>query len=175
MSKSRISRRDFQSLERRRFRAARLLKKGLSQAEVARLVGVHRQSVNRWAKTLQREGMEGLHKAGRAGRKPRLSAEDFAALERGLVAGAQACGYPTALWTSQRVARLIEQQSGVKYHPDHVCRILAKLRWSCQRPVGRALERNEAAIANWKKRRWPEIKKKRAPKAGPSSSSMKAG
>jgi transposase len=79
-----------------------------------------------------------------------LSAEDFAALEQGLVAGPQACGYPTALWTSQRVARLIEQQSGVKYHPDHVCRILAKLRWSCQRPVGRALERNEAAIAHWR-------------------------
>ena len=175
MSKSRTIRRDFHSLEKRRFRAARLLEKGFSQAEVARRVGVHRQSVNRWARTLEREGIGGLNKAGRAGRKPRLSAEDFAALEQGLAAGPQACGYPTALWTSQRVAHLIEQQSGVKYHPDHVCRILAKLRWSCQRPVGRALERNETAIARWKKRRWPEIKKKRAPKAVPSSSSMKAG
>jgi transposase len=39
--------RDFEALERRRMRAARLLAKGLSQSEVARRVGAHRQSVSR--------------------------------------------------------------------------------------------------------------------------------
>jgi transposase len=174
MIKSKRVRRDFDLLEKRRWRAARLLEKGLPQAEVARRVGVHRQSVSRWAATLQSKGATGLKKAGRAGRKPRLNAAHLAALEEGLKAGPQACGYPTALWTSQRVAHLIEQQSGIRYHPDHVCRILARLRWSCQRPVGRALERDEAKIAHWKKKRWPDIKKKPRGKAAPSSSSTKA-
>jgi len=173
MTKSKSVRRDFDLLEERRLLAAQLLEKGLPQAEVARRVGVHRQSVGRWAATLEGEGVAGLKKAGRAGRKPRLGAEELAALEEGLKAGPQAFGYPTALWTSGRVARLIEKQTGVRYHPDHVCRILAKLRWSCQRPVGRALERDEEKIENWKKRRWPAIKKKPLAKAAPSSSLMK--
>ena len=174
MTKSKRVRRDFDLMEERRLLAAKLLEKGLPQAEVARRVGVHRQSVSRWAATLQGEGVTGLKKAGRAGRKPRLGAEELAALEVGLKAGPQAFGYPTALWTSGRVARLIEEQTGVRYHPDHVCRILAKLRWSCQRPVGRALERDEKKIEHWKKKRWPAIKKKRLAKAAPSSSLMKA-
>ena len=49
-------RRDFVALERRRRRAARLLAQGLSPSEVARQVGVHRQSVSRWARQLEREG-----------------------------------------------------------------------------------------------------------------------
>src|SRR5438067_13907772 len=97
MSKSKSVRRDFDLLEKRRLRAARLLDKGVPQAEVARRVGVHRQSVSRWAATLQSEGPKGLKKAGRAGRKPRLNAEDLVALEEGLKAGPQACGYPHRL------------------------------------------------------------------------------
>jgi transposase len=174
MTKRKSARRDFDLLEERRLLAAKLLEKGLPQAEVARCVGVHRQSVSRWSAMLQGAGVTGLKKAGRAGRKPRLGSQELAALEEGLKAGPQAFGYPTALWTSGRVARLIEQQTGIRYHPDHVCRILAKLRWSCQRPVGRALERDEKKIQNWKKKRWPAIKKKPPAKAAPSSSLMKA-
>jgi DDE superfamily endonuclease/winged helix-turn-helix protein len=48
----------------------------------------------------------------------------------------------------------------VKYHPGHVWRILRQLNWSVQQPIGRALERNEGVIDQWKHRRWPEIKKK---------------
>jgi hypothetical protein len=44
----------------------------------------------------------------------------------------------------------------------------------CQRPVGRALERDEKKIRQWKQKRWPELKKKPAKKGEPSSSSTKA-
>lgn len=152
--------RDFEALESRRFSAFRLLKKGLSEAEVARQVGVHRQSVNRWAKQIEEQGREGLKKAGRAGRKSRLSEADLKRIERGLKRGPQALGYETNLWTLERVAELIERDCGVKYHPGHVGWLLGKLGWSCQRPTGRALQRDEAAIERWKKRRWPELKKK---------------
>ena len=52
----------------------------------------------------------------------------------------------TALWTTQRVADLIERRFGVRYHRDHVGRVLGQMGWSCPRPVGRAKERNEAAL-----------------------------
>jgi transposase len=153
-------RRDFDALERRRFRAFGLLIKGLSEAEVARRVGVHRQSVNRWAKQIDDKGRAGLKQAGRAGRKSRLRETDLKRLELGLKQGPQALGYETHLWTLERVAELIERDFGVEYHPGHVGWLLKKLGWSCQRPTGRALERDEQAIKRWKKRRWPELKKK---------------
>jgi len=149
----------FKTLEQRRLKAARLLEQGLHQSEVARRVGVHRQSVSRWARQLEEAGRAGLKRAGRAGRKPKLSTTDRNRIEQGLKQGPEALGYSTSLWTSQRVAHLIEQERGVRYSSTHVWRLLKQLGWSCQRPVGRALERDEQAIRRWKKRRWPELKK----------------
>lgn len=167
-------RRDFSVLEQRRLQAARLLNKGVAQSEVARRVGVHRQSVSRWAQQLETAGVSGLKKAGRAGRKPRLSAADLKKIEQGLKRGPEALGYETSLWTAWRVAHLIEQECGVHYHSSQAWRILRQLGWSCQRPTGRALERDEPKIRHWKQKRWPEIKKKPTNKAVRSSSSTRA-
>jgi transposase len=71
------------------------------------------------------------------------------------------------------VAHLIQQEFGVRYHEGHVWKILVSLGWSPQRPVGRARERNEAAIRTWKRKTWPTIKEKPARKGARSSSSTK--
>ena len=167
-------RRDFEELERRRMQAARLLEKGYSQSEVARRVGAQRQSVSRWAVLLQNEGRRGLKRAGRAGRKPQLSGQDVRKIVRHLKRGPEALGYETNLWTSGRVAHLIEEQCGVRYHAAHVWRILRQLGWSCQRPSGRALERDEEKIRIWKQQRWPALKKRPETRAAPSFASTKA-
>ena len=168
-------RRDFEALERRRLQAVALLDQGLNESEVARRLKVSHTSVNRWAQLRTKEGSKGLKQAGRAGRKPRLSAEDLKRLERGLLKGPEALGYETPLWTLWRVGHLIEQEFGVRYHNGHVWRILRRLQWSCQRPVGRARERNEKAIVHWKKVEWPRIKKKPKKRGAPLSSSTRAG
>jgi len=168
-------RRDFEALERRRLQAVALLDQGLSQSEVARRMKVSHTSVNRWARVLAQQGSKGLKQAGRAGRKPRLSAEDLKRLEQGLLKGPEALGYETPLWTLWRVSHLIEQEFGVRYHKGHIWKILRQLKWSCQRPVGRARERNEKAIQYWKQVEWPRIKKKPAKRGARSSSSTRAG
>ena len=154
--------------------AAELLRQGVSQSEVARQVGAHRQSVSEWAAKLREHGKRGLRQAGRAGRRPRLRPEDIKRIERGLKRGPEALGYASNLWTANRVAHLIEQECGIQYHPGHVWRILRQMGWSCQRPTGRALERDEEKIRQWKQQRWPELKKRPKTKAGRSSSSTKA-
>ena len=144
-----------------------MLREGLHAAEVARRVGVHRQSVSRWEKDLKVSGLRGLRKAGRAGRKARLSEADLKRIERELSRGPQVLGYETNLWTTFRVADLIERQCGVRYHPAHVWRLLTQLGWSCQRPARRALERDEEKVQWWKKKRWPKLKKKPRGKIAP--------
>jgi transposase len=160
--------RDFDALEERRVEGARLLGQGLHAAEVARRVGVHRQSVSRWEKQLKASGIKGLRKAGRAGRKTRLSEADLRGIEQKLTRGPQALGFETDLWTTSRVAQLIEQQCGVRYHPAHVWRLLQRLGWSCQRPVLKALECDEEKTQWWKKKRWPKLKK--SPERGSNDS-----
>jgi transposase len=175
MGNPRGVKRDFEVLERRRLEGLRLLEQGLNQSEVARCLKVCSQSVSRWAKTLQEKGVKGLKAAGRAGRLPLLTLEQRQQLEKQLLQGPEKLGYETPLWTCPRVADLIEREFGVSYHAGHVWKILRQLNWSPQRPRGRALERNEEAIAEWKQKTWPAIKKKPKKKAARSSSSTKAG
>ena len=94
----------------------------------------------------------------------RLSAKQSKLLVDKLLAGPEKLGYETSLWTCNRVANLIKQEFQVHYHPGHVWKVLRHLGWSPQRPVGRAVERDEAAIEKWKKEGWPALKKKPASK-----------
>src|SRR6202163_3742171 len=107
--------RDFEGLERRRMAAAKVLQKGVSQAEVARRLGVHRQSVIRWVRQLAQSGRAGLKQAGRAGRKPKLSASQLRRIEQALKRGPEALSYASELWTTGRVRELIEDHCGVRY------------------------------------------------------------
>ena len=162
-------------MEKRRFRAMTLLEKGLSQAEVARRTKVSRQSVLRWNRQRLAGGKDALRAAGRAGRKPRLDHSQEQALVKVLVAGPEAAGFATPLWTLERVAKVMRREFGFDCHATTARRVLRdRLGWSCQKPAGRALERDEAAIATWKRQTWPALKKRPARKVAPSSSSTKA-
>src|ERR1700682_6764285 len=92
--------RNFTALERRRMKPAKLLKQGVSQSEVSRRLGVHRQSVIRWVRQLAQSGRAGLKQAGRAGRKPKLSAGQLRKIEQALRRGPEALGYASGLWTA---------------------------------------------------------------------------
>ncbi len=159
--------RDFKALEERRMEGAKLLRKGMKAAEVARKLGVARQSVGRWAQSLEDGGKKALKWNGRAGRKPRLNAKDLKKLERFLERGPEAYGFSSGLWTSGRIGAVIREEFGIAFDESQVWRILKQMNWSCQRPTGRAKERDEKAIRNWKKYRWPQLKKKPETRAEP--------
>lgn len=165
MGNARGVKRDFVALEKRRFKAVKLFGKNLNNSEIGRRLKVSNQTISRWRAEHQEGGHVALRSAGRAGRLPCLDEADKARLVELLHQGPERLGYETPLWTCERVADLIEQNFEVDYHPGHVWRILRQLNWSVQLPVGRALERNEALIDEWKHKRWPEIKKKLKKKA----------
>jgi transposase len=167
--------RDFDALEQRRRDAATLLRQGVWPAEVARRLGVSRQSVSRWHATLRESGLAGLRRAKRAGRPPTLTAADLKRVERALKAGPEAQGYATGLWTLPRVAKLVETECGVRFGKTRVWQRLRALGWSGQRPTGQARERDEAAIRRSKRVEGPRLKKPPLPKAARSSSSTSRG
>ena len=168
-------RRDFEALRRRRLRAGRMFERGATQAEVARQLGVSRQISMLWRRAWEKGGIDALRGAGRAGRKPRLSAEQLSRVERALLRGPQARGYATDLWTLPRIRDVIREFTGVHYHSGHVWKLMRKIGWSLQKPTTRARERDEQAIRHWVQETWPRIKKTPHAKARRSSSSTKAG
>lgn len=156
-------------LETRRLLAAKLLQEGKDVRKVGRLVGAAPSSVSRWKQELDEGGLEALKAKPHPGRPARVSTEQKKQLEQVLLKGPLAAGFATDLWTLARVARVIEREFGVRYHPGHVWYILRDMGWSCQKPERRARERDEAAIEQWRTEDWPEVKKRRATKAGASS------
>jgi transposase len=137
-----------------------LLQEGTSVTEVARRLGCSHSSVILWREAVRRRGLTALQARPASGRPPKLTARQRAKVPRLLLRGAVAWGFETELWTTRRIATVIERELGVRFHRAHVGRLLSDLGWSCQKPERRAVERDEAAIARWKRYRWVAIKKK---------------
>lgn len=161
--------RDLKEMELRRRRGMRMLKRGLAQADIARELEVSRQTVSTWNKALGEDPQAWRRRP--LGRPGAMSAADKKKLGKMLLSGAVISGFPTELWTLKRIRLLIEREFGLAYSQTHVWRLLNEMGFSSQRPTGRATQRDEVAIAEWKAKRWPLLKKKPAASKEPSSSS----
>jgi transposase len=154
--------------EERRLQAWNLHEQGWKQKDIARALGVTEGAVSQWFKKAKAQGREALRHQPPPGAQPKLSPEQRAQLPGLLRQGAEAFGFRGQVWTTARVAQMIEQQFGVKYHRAHCSRLLRDLKWSPQKPIQKATQRDEAAIQVWKEHRWDELKKKPKLKGGPS-------
>ena len=148
-------------LEDRRKRALALLDFGYSLNEVGRRIGCQASSVMRWRDFRRRGGSPALRVRCSPGRPLKLAQAKRKRLVDLLLQGPRAHGYRTNLWTTARIAAVIQREFGVQYHRNPVGRLMHSLQWSSQKPERRALERNEEAIERWKQKDWPRIKKTR--------------
>jgi transposase len=136
-------------LERRRHHAVGLVGRGESRATVARILGVHIKTLARWCRA-ERRGSNGLAARPSPGPSPRLTDDHIRELRVLLTEGAVAHGWVNNLWTTARVAKVIEKRFGVKYHPSHVSKLLrVRLNWTCQKPEQHYKGRDDEAIARW--------------------------
>jgi transposase len=148
-----------QRLEKRRLKAAALFRQGKTQAEVARRLRVSPEAARLWHDAWKSGGKRALWSKGKAGKTARLTDVDKRRIERVLIKGPEAAGFSTPIWTLERMRQVIRQETGVKYHPAHVWKVLTVMGWSRQKPEQRSRERDEAAIRKWVEETWPELKK----------------
>jgi len=146
-------------LEDRRRRALALLDDGLSLHEVGRRIRCSASSVKRWRDARRKGGQNALKVRFSPGRPPRLSRVEGRRLVSVLLKGALAAGYANQLWTTARVADVIAKTFRVRYHRDHVGRLLHALGWSHQKPQKQALERNKTEMRRFIREEWPRVKK----------------
>jgi transposase len=137
-----------------------LKEEGWQQKDIAVALGVSEGAVSHWIKRGREGGEEALKAHPPKGVSPRLTAEQKAQIPALLARGAQASGFRGDVWTASRVAEVIKRTFGIRYHRDHVGKLMREAGWRRQKPVERASQRNEVALKKWADERWPQIKKK---------------
>src|SRR3954453_17261329 len=148
------------ALEWRRFRALHLRREGWSRRDIAEALGVSPVSVSRWFARVRDGGPEALRARPGPGRPPRLSPAHKRLIPEFLWHGAEAYGFRGEVWTCARVARVIEDEFGVRYHKDHVSRLLRELQGTPQVPIRRAIQRDEEGIRRWRDAVWPDLRRR---------------
>ena len=145
-----------------RNRAVRAVLDGMTQAQAARVFGVHHNAVNRWVKRYRQGGWAGLGER-RRGRRPGEQAalsepqqQEVIALVRD--ATPDQLGLAGFLWTRDAVAELINQRYGLLLARTTVGGYLRGWGFSPQRPQRRALEQNPAAVRRWLAETYPAIR-----------------
>ena len=146
--------------EMRRWRALELKRTGWTQQEIANALGVTKVAVSQWLTAVERHGIESLRARPHKGATPRLSPDQLKMIPEFLSHGAEAYGFRGEVWTCRRIKQVIEREFAVTYHKDHVSRLLKALRWTPQKPMERAAQRDEGQITEWRAETWPELKKK---------------
>ena len=155
--------------EGRRLRALALHEAGWTGKQIAEALGVTRGAVSQWLTRAREGGREALRRRSAPGATPKLTTGQREQLPEKLAKGAEAYDFIGDVWTTKRVAQVIRQEFGVQYHPAHVSRLLRALGWSVQKPIRRATQRDEAAIATWREQIWPALQAKPQPKRARSS------
>src|SRR3989338_1616763 len=149
-------------LERRRLQAGRYFSQGKAQAWVAERMRVTTATTCKCYHRWNADREKGLRSKGRCGIKKSLTKEKLQQIRSALDKGPLNAGFTNDLWTLERVRTVMKRETKRSFHIGSVWKILTRdLGWSNQKPSKRARERNEAAIARWRKTQWPAIKKKR--------------
>jgi transposase len=143
--------------ERRRLLAIQRLDDGYSADEVADFLGVHLRTVFRWLARYRAHGQRGLRTRPHPPVKTKLDRRQENQVLRWLRKPATTFGFPTELWTSKRLAALIQQRFGVSFNSNYLCTWLKRRRFSPQKPRRVPRERDEEEIARWLAEDWPRL------------------
>ena len=144
----------------RRVHAWRLSRRGWRQRDIADAFDISEGAVSHWLAAARLRGEAALMARPRPGRPGKLTPDQLRMIPDFLGHGAEAYGFRGQVWTTTRIAKVIEEEFDVSFHKAHVSRLLHCLHWTPQSPVLRALQRDEHEIERWQKVVWPQLKTK---------------
>ena len=145
-------------MEARRLRAVPYFKKKWSERHIAEKLGVSGPTVHAWKIAWKKRGSAGL-RAGAYGRVSKLKPAQEKKIRGRVLKGASAAGFQGDFWTLKRLTLAVKRWTGKEYEDRSVWHVMRRLGFSCQKPVKRAVERDERAIRTWVTKTWPEAKK----------------
>jgi transposase len=149
---------DHATLEAMRERAVQSVQDGESPEAVARALGINRSTMYNWLAEYRRGGWGALKAKPLFGRPPKLDGAKLEWVYRMVTKSPLQMKFEYALWTREMVALAIKRRFKIALSPASVGRLLAQLGITCQKPLRRALEQDEALVQQWLKKEYPRIK-----------------
>jgi transposase len=145
--------------EKVRLQAAEMFAKDADPVQIASSLRVSTKSVYQWRRVWRAGGQEALASRGPGGSPCRLDEAQLEQLRAALEAGPAAHGWAEdQRWTLARAASLAARLFGVSYTLRGMSFLLHRIGYSPQVPVHRAVERDEAAIAEWRAVTWAKAR-----------------
>lgn len=148
----------------RRIHAVLLNDDRYTSGQISALLKAPRSRVSQWLKDYEYYGYEGLLEGYRPGRPTLLAPRDKQMLGDIIDSGPVAYGYLSGVWTSPMIARVIQDEFGIGYHPGHVRKLLQQLGFSVQRPKRKLARADSHQQDRWHRYTYPNLKKKHKPK-----------
>jgi len=98
---------------------------GMVAPQIAAIVRLNEESVRKWLKRYQAEGIEGLKDNPRPGMEPTVTEDYRAKLVNAVRRRPRSLGLPFSMWTLQRLADYLAEETGLRVSYETVRRYLA--------------------------------------------------
>ena len=151
---------DHKTLTALRQRAVASVQDGTSPELVAKTIGISRATMYGWLARYRDGGWDSLEAHKRGGRPPKLDGPAMQWIFRTVtIKNPLQLKFTYALWTAKMIGEVIDRRFGIKLSKASVCRLLAQLGLTPQRPVWRAYQQKPEAVQIWLKKEYPKIQK----------------
>lgn len=160
MKKNDARRLDHKTLTELRKRAVSSVQQGQSPEIVAKALSINRVTIYGWLARYRSGGWGALDARKRGGRPPKLDAKAMRWIYQTVtMKNPLQMKFTFALWTSKMIGQLIYKRFGVRLSKASVCRLLAQLGLTPQRPIWRAYQQRPEEVQRWLNEEYPKIKK----------------
>jgi transposase len=139
----------------------RVVEHGEKPSLVMDSLGLCRTSIYPWLRAFKAHGWAALAESVSAGPQPRLTEKQRQQVRRWILGkDPRQHGFDFGLWTRRIVQTLLLEKLNVELCLTAVGKLLASLDITPQKPLRRAYERDPAAVAHWRRTRYPELKQR---------------
>jgi len=151
---------DHHTLQVMRMQAIKAVQGGQSATDVAKTLGINRQTIYRWMANYLSGGQKALKAKPIPGRPPKLTPEQMQWIAEAVRENTpQQYQFEFALWTLKIIGALIERQFKIKLSINTLSRVMKLLGFSTQKPLYQAWQQDEKLVRQWEEELYPEIRR----------------